>query len=279
MSDQTVPIGEPPSPRAVALVADASAETRASIREALADQDLEIIEADDGVAAGEMLLQIRPQVALVNVALPRLSGAEALARSYAHGLRPFAILLSNFVLPQWIEVSQRVGAAEFLKVPVDARHVRGLIATAERAREPIRLLLVAANANERQLVRRMLEQSLFAFAIDEIDSGAHAVKLLRAGSYELALIDWNLPVGIDGLETACQGIEAAPDTRFLLMASGEIGDFARTARQFGVGGVLKKPFYGHDVDFAVHAAFGLRRSYLLNAIRPHLERQRRAARG
>jgi CheY-like chemotaxis protein len=254
----------------VALVADDFSATRSVLVSAIQsfDPDADIVEATDGNQTVAALGEHVPDLAFINVQLPVLSGAEALAFSRAQGIKPFTILLSNIVVPEWVELSLRLGAYEFLKKPFDQDHITHLLRAYDRTRTPIKLLLVDASQASREMVRRILTSSGFSFEIDETDTGQHAVKVLRATRYDVALIERNLPVGIDGLETACQASQITPETKLILMSSTDTGPLEQVARHFGVVAMLKKPFYPRDVDYTIHQALGLRRPYLLNALVP-----------
>lgn len=270
MSDQNSSPALPSGRPVTALVADDTQSGRDDLRAMIAayDPSIAVIEADSGAVAAQILLRIKPDIAFVNIQLPGLSGAEALAQAVAAGVKPFTILFSNIVMPHWVAVSQTVGAYEFLKKPFDPEHIANLLKSAERIRAPIKLLLVDGAPGARLLVRRVLGESTFRCEIEETDSGGHAVKMLRHGRYDVALIEWSLPTGIDGLETVCQASEAAADTKFVMMSGADIGAFAQTVKQFGVVAMLKKPFYAHDIDVLMHNVFDLRRPYLLNALLP-----------
>jgi len=254
----------------VALVADDFSAPRSNLTSGIQtfDPSARIIEATDGNQAVAALAEHVPDIVFVNVQLPHLSGAEALAFSRAQGIRPFTVLLSNIVVPEWVELSIQLGAYEFLKKPFDPNHVTHLLRAFDRTRRPIKLLLVDASQASREMVRRILFSSGFKFEIDETDTGRHALKVLRTTHYDLAMIERNLPVGIDGLETACQANQATPGTKLILMSSTDVGSLEQVARHFGVVALLKKPFYPRDVDYTVHQALGLRRPYLLNALVP-----------
>jgi hypothetical protein len=45
----------------------------------------------------------------------------------------------------------------------------------------------------------------------------------------------------------------------------------QAVRQFGIVALLQKPFYVWDLDLALHAAFDLRRPYLMNALPAYYE--------
>jgi CheY-like chemotaxis protein len=261
------PLPSEPSGWAV-LIADDFAATRANLRAVISEFDpsVEIIEAKTGPQALQILQTRAPRMAFVNIQLPSVSGAEALAIAQAQGVRPFTILMSNIVMPRWVEVSTKLGAYEFLKKPFDPDHIRNLLLAHSRTRDPIKLLLVEGSHAARQLVRKLLSTSYFSFEIDETDLGQHAVKLMRLSRYDVALIDLNLPVGINGLETACQASQAAPGTKLVLMTAGDSATVEQSARHFGVTSFLRKPFFARDIEYALHVTFELRRPYLLNAV-------------
>jgi CheY-like chemotaxis protein len=261
----------------LALVADEAREFRAGLATAIHafDPTIRVIGASTGVEARNLLLRRRPQLVFVNLQLPEMTGAEALAWALARGVRPFGVVMSGMVLPRWIELSIELQAYEFLRKPFDPAHVMHMLEARRRMTAPLRLLLADGSPSARQLVRRVLADSRFAMRVDETDDGRHALRLLRDGAYEVALIDRHLP-GLDGLELACQAAKAAPGTRLMLMASGEAADVA--VRQFGIAALLRKPFYLWDLEIALHTAFGLRRPYLLNALPAHHETEARKVR-
>jgi CheY-like chemotaxis protein len=259
--------------RTLALVGDDAPEFRHSLATTIRafDPSIRIVEAETGIEARNILLKRRPQLAFLNLQLPKLTGAEALAWSVARGIRPFTVLMSGAVLPRWIELSIELQAYEFLGKPFDAAHVTYMLEARRRMTTPIRLLLADGSSSARQLIRRVLSESRFSFEIDESENGQHALKAMRLSAYDMVFIDRHLP-GLDGLELACQAAQvAAPQTKLMLMASGDTSAFTQAVRQFGIAALLKKPFYLWDVEIALHTAFGLRRPYLLNALPAYLE--------
>ncbi len=261
------------------LVADAAAGTRLHLAVALKsfDPGTEIHEVETGPAAAEKLVSLRPDVAFVNVKLPQMTGAEAVAVAKMRGVKPVTILMSDTVLTRWVALSTEVEAYEFLKKPFDPEHVAGLMQSVVRMREPLRLLLVEDSGAARALVRKVLTNSRFNLEIDETDSGRHALKLLQLTRYDLALIDLNMD-GIDGFETACQAKEVSPGTTLILMSGTSNEKIEGASRHFGLAAFLQKPFYAHHVEDVLHDLFGLRRPYLFNVIgRTHARVQRKAA--
>lgn len=264
--DATCEVGpEAPPPRV--MIADASEDTRRLIAAAILSHDpsLQIIEAVDGETAAARIVADKPDVLFVNVKLPGMSGAEAVAIARARGARPVTILISDQVLTRWVALSTEVDAYEFLKSPYDPAHVVALMRAITRMRKPLRVLIVEDAENTRAVIRKMLNGTRFNLKIDETDSGAHALKLLQHERVDLALIDLHM-AGMDGLETACQAKEVAPETVLVMMSGAGNERIEAASKHFGFSTFLQKPFFAHHVEDMLHEVYDLRRPYLLNTI-------------
>jgi DNA-binding response OmpR family regulator len=250
------------------LLADDSASMRKSLATALRSYDgsIEIIEALTGRQALEALVDRSPEIAFINLQLPEITGAEAIAWAARRGVRPLTILMSSQVLPKWVEVSTELGAYEFWRKRFDPAHVMELLRAYRLMRTPMKLLLVDESQTAHEIIGRMTASSRFNLAVDHSDGGAHALSLMRETDYDLALIDSGSTGGMSGFEIACQARVASPGTKLIMMASGNAKSARQIAGQFGVRSFLTKPFYTRDLDYALHSELGLRRPYLLNAL-------------
>lgn len=91
------------------------------------DPTIRVIGASNGIEVRNLLLRWRPQLAFVNLQLPRMTGAEALAWAVARQVRPFSVVMSSAALPKWIELSLELGAYDFLRTPLDPTHVTHIV--------------------------------------------------------------------------------------------------------------------------------------------------------
>lgn len=278
MAERIARAGSEERPALRALVADTAAGSRMSLSATLKsfDPGITIVETSEGRETLDSLMRETPDIAFVNVHLPGMSGAEAVAVARHQGARPLTLLMIDGVMKHWVDLSVELDAYEFLKKPVDIGHVTALLKNTRRMRETLRLLVVDDSETARTLVRRVFERSRFSVVIDETDSGRHALKLMQMTAYDLALIDQNL-AGLDGLETACQAREVAPDTQLLMMTSSPSDTLPGALRHFGIAAMLRKPFYIRDVEKVFHKLYGLRRPYLMNALTPETEAKARVA--
>jgi DNA-binding NarL/FixJ family response regulator len=105
------------SERITALVADDQALVRAGFRKILdAEPDIRVVgEAGDGVDAVELAALANPDVALLDIRMPRLDGIEAARRILArNGTRTRVMMLTTFGIDEYVYASLKAGASGFL---------------------------------------------------------------------------------------------------------------------------------------------------------------------
>ncbi|TAK84391.1 MAG: response regulator [Aquabacterium sp.] len=90
----------------------------------------DVVTAVDGIAGLDAVLQQRPDVAVVDIGLPGLTGFEVARRSRAAGYTGRMIALSGYGLEQDIGQALEAGFDAHLVKPVDAAELRRLLAEA-----------------------------------------------------------------------------------------------------------------------------------------------------
>jgi DNA-binding NarL/FixJ family response regulator len=100
------------------LIVDDQELVRTGLRLFLETQDdLEVVgEAGDGAEAIERAREVRPDVVLMDIRMPRTDGIEATARLTGAGVepRPRVLVLTTFDLDEYVFGALRAGAAGFL---------------------------------------------------------------------------------------------------------------------------------------------------------------------
>jgi DNA-binding NarL/FixJ family response regulator len=98
------------------LVADDQAMVRGGFAKILESQpDMQVVaEAADGEEAVEACRRARPDVALMDIRMPRLDGIEAARRIGALGLGVRVMMLTTFGIDQYVFESLKAGASGFL---------------------------------------------------------------------------------------------------------------------------------------------------------------------
>src|SRR3954447_8368614 len=99
------------------LLADDHAMMRHGLRGILgAQDDIEVVgEAEDGSAAVEQAIRLRPDVIVMDIRMPRLDGIEATKRLGARDPEGFRVLvLTTFDLDEYVYEALRAGASGFM---------------------------------------------------------------------------------------------------------------------------------------------------------------------
>ena len=113
------------------LIADDHAVVREGLRAFLALQDdVEVVgEAGDGEEAVQAVVRLEPDVALVDLVMPRVDGIEAIRRLRERAPAVRAIVLSSFVDDDKLFPAIRAGAAGYLLKDVQPQELVGAIRT------------------------------------------------------------------------------------------------------------------------------------------------------
>jgi CheY-like chemotaxis protein len=269
-----------PGPVPEVLIADASPVTRrvmAAVVSTILPQ-ARIIEAASGQEAFDDLKGGSVEIAFVDMGLPDMNGAEAVARAREAGARPFVTLMAQEIHPGWERLSREIEAYEFLEKPIEEDDVRQIVTNYLRMKEPCRVLVADDSKAFRHLIRKVLAQSRFGIGVDVVDNGELAIGLLRQQAYDVIFLDYDMP-GLDGLETACLVQEVCPSARVVMVSASEDEGIERAARYFGAVDFLKKPFYPTEIDRALHFAFELPLPWLLESSGSYAEEARPAVAG
>jgi CheY-like chemotaxis protein len=109
--EQPLPEQRPPT----VVLADDEAVIRSIIRDLLEDHGFTVLgEAGDGVDAVTRVAELRPDVVLMDLRMPRMNGLEATRRIKEQGLRTEVVILSAYGDPGLNEGAQEAGAYAYL---------------------------------------------------------------------------------------------------------------------------------------------------------------------
>jgi DNA-binding NarL/FixJ family response regulator len=156
------------------LVVDDQELVRIGLRLVLqAYDDLEVVgEAGDGQEALEQVESLRPDVVLMDIRMPRMSGIEAVERLSALPAGPKVIVLTTFDLDEYVFGALRAGAAGFLLKD----------ASRERLVEAIRVVQAGEALLSPSVTRRLIED--FARRTDPLRPAAEILAILTARERE-----------------------------------------------------------------------------------------------
>jgi len=116
------------------LVVDDQPMVRMGLRMMLdAEDDIEVVdEARDGIEAVEKAAELRPDVVLMDIRMPRLDGVEATRRIVAAGTARAVVVITTFDDEEYLLGSVRAGASGFLLKDAGADLLAAAVRTALR---------------------------------------------------------------------------------------------------------------------------------------------------
>ncbi len=116
------------------VLADDHPLTRAGIAEFLRrESSLELLgEAEDGLRAWQMIQELKPDVALLDIRMPGLDGVSVAQKVKEAGLSTATIMLTSYDAQQYVMASLRAGARGFVLKTVSPKELTAAIATVAR---------------------------------------------------------------------------------------------------------------------------------------------------
>ena len=113
------------------------------------------------------------------------------------------------------------------------------------------VLIVDDSKAMRMIVRRTLRQAGFDVEVTEATNGQEALELLRSGSFNAVLCDWNMPemTGLELLEALSEESISVP---FGFVTSEASPEMLTAAYGAGAKFMIRKPFkvetFRHELD-------------------------------
>jgi DNA-binding NarL/FixJ family response regulator len=113
------------------LIADDQALVRGGFQAILVGhEDIEVVgEAEDGIAAVEMVERLQPDVVLMDIRMPGMDGIEATRRIVARAMPTRVLVLTTFDVDDYVYEAMKAGASGFLLKTAPARQLADAVRT------------------------------------------------------------------------------------------------------------------------------------------------------
>ena len=248
------------------LVADSVASDRFSLGAILRriEPTIEILEAPNGAVAERLLRERNVDIGFIDRRLPGFDGREVQNWASTSDNRSMFVLVSDRLVPKWSEIATLINAYEVMLKPFNESHVENLLKVFWRLNRSADVLLVDRSRTARKIIRDMLERTRFNFRVDETDTGANALRAVKASAFDIVLVDAGVDGGM-GAEAACRVARDAPGSKVVLIGGADMRTSRLALTQFDLSGFILKPFDGAVLESALHDVLKLWRPYRLNA--------------
>ncbi len=119
------------------LIVDDAEFTRSILREIVTDLGWTVVaEAADGARAVELHAQLRPDLVLLDITMPRMDGNEALAAILQRDPAAKVVMITALGQKEQVLAAIKLGARDFVIKPFDAERVAATLTRLLGAPEP-----------------------------------------------------------------------------------------------------------------------------------------------
>ena len=228
---------------------------------------VEVVQVHDGAAVHAALRDEDVQIAIIDQKVPGLDGAAVYQWSLDQGRRGLLLISAMRLQDRWPAISANAGAYDTVLKPIRRPRADTILETYRRLQKPSRAIVVDSTIATSRMIVALLNQSRFEFVIEEVSSGREALRFAQHEPFDAALITLQLE-DMPGFEVASRlsSQPAAPKIVLLGNPTDRATMSAGALDSLGAQAYLRKPFAAHELDAALHTAFGLWRPYLAKAL-------------
>lgn len=258
------------------LLVEDDDEMRRLVAKALAADGAEIVEARDGVEAGEILHDDGPfQLVVTDIRMPRRTGIDLLRTLREGGSKIPAIIMTGFGDGLWAAYGLSLDKTLVFSKPFDIDDLRTAVRNLDVSEAPSRRkrsVLVAEDDDElRRLIVMLLED--VGYEVHSAADGRAAVALLSAASRgeapvpDVVVMDVRMPK-VGGIEVLRAMRLADWEIPVILMTAFPDENVLRWASELRASCTLAKPFDGGELERMVDLLCSLASRRKRATIRP-----------
>ena len=258
------------------LVVDDDAEWRETVSEYLGLNGFKTIEAANGLEALLQVKRTHPAAVVLDLAMPRLGGLEALKRIHAFDPAIKVVIVSGSLDPEAQRRAQALGVTAIFAKPVDpARILEALggvarptaaapraqaqghdAAAGDRPTSQTRVLVVEDDPEMRSTLEEFLAGE--GHAVSSAPSAGAALRAIALQPPDLVLLDIEMP-GLSGVEALPAILALAPDAKVIMVSGTSDVEAAKRALALGAFDYVAKPVDMAYLAQTVATAAGMKR--------------------
>lgn len=184
------------------LVAEDNPENQRLFEHLLGKMGLNITMASNGKEALKATESNTFDLILLDIQMPEMGGEEAASILKERNVQVPLVALTANVMQHQINNYRKVGFSDFIAKPFDRQHFYKVLKKflPEKSLSLSGHVLVAEdNAVNLKLLKRLIEKISPHIQVTAVEDGAHALEAIRTASYDLILLDMEMPV-MNGIE-------------------------------------------------------------------------------
>lgn len=226
------------------LVVDDEQGVRQSFRMTLKD-NYDILEANNGKEALKILQENRPDVILLDIIMPQMSGIEVLKNMKEIGVQVPIIVITAIKDTDAGKEAMKLGAFDYLTKPLDVKKLEALIQKTLGSRAVI--LVVDDELGVRDSCRLVLKDE---YNVLTATNGQECLKIVEDQSPSAVLLDIRMP-DIDGIEVLKQIREMKPHLPVVILTGVGTHRTAIEAIKLGAADFIVKPVSASHLKKAI----------------------------
>jgi len=250
-SDSPLPARLHPSFRTV-LIVDDEASIRRFLRHLLEQEGYDVLEAATGKEAISRTEREKPDLVLLDLRLPDMTGFEILSEIKAKPeTSEIPVIILSIVQDR--EEGFRLGASDYLTKPVDRDRLMERIQRLIGTQASLNLLVVEDDPSVQRALQAMLEHH--HFRVRPVSSAEEALEALKDQIPDLILLDLMLP-GLSGNDFL-QELKQQPEWEHLpvIVLTAADSSSRSEAKLLGAHSVVGKPFSESELTSLIRGVF------------------------
>lgn len=227
------------------MVVDDDLNIQLALKYRLEKEGYHVLLAGDGVDALEKVKAEKPDLIILDLAMPRMDGFEFLEQMKGNGRTSTVpvIVLTAYGYESNRARSLELGAVEFVVKPFSPRQLVAEVWKILGARKK-RVLVVDDDASVRELLVRLLEAE--GCLVDTAEDGPGGIEKALAGDYDLIFMDNKIP-GCQADDATERIIAEKLEQRIVILTANPGDESVHRALENGALTCVSKPFDIEDV--------------------------------
>ena len=217
------------------LVVDDQRSIRLTLSAILESRGCDVTGVEDGYRAVDTAAEDSFDLILMDIKMPGINGVQTFREIKKTSPETLVVMMTGYAVQDLVDTALEEGALSIIYKPFEMEEVFKLVDSISKS---VKILVVDDNTLIRESLTEILVNN--GHEVVSASQGDEALELVNDGSFDLALIDLNLP-GSDGFSIFKQLQEISPSTGVVFITGVELAGELKDASEEIAYPVLYKP--------------------------------------